>query len=195
MSTAARRTGHRAGTKVRGLQPSGEDSDSGRIRGRHGLPARVRPQGPFGAVGRTSAVPTPGSPPAGVGDIRHSIHTEGPLTFDRDRRGPRTRVLSNSPAIRATVADAAPIAPRNPLPLESTTNHAEHCPIDVSEGRKALLAGRFVCPSAACSLGPHLPRPAKPMPYDALADVARIPARRARSRRSSRRAPDWRDVA
>ena len=33
----ARRTGHRAGTKVRGLHPSGEDSDSGRIRGRHGL--------------------------------------------------------------------------------------------------------------------------------------------------------------
>ena len=49
----ARRTGHRAGTKVRGLHPSGEDSDSGRVRGRHGLSPKARDARP--AHGRDPA--------------------------------------------------------------------------------------------------------------------------------------------
>ena len=38
----ARRAGGRAGTKVRGWHPSGEDPDSGRVPGRHGLPPQAR---------------------------------------------------------------------------------------------------------------------------------------------------------
>ena len=53
MSTAARPTGHRASMKVRGLHASEEDSDSRRIRGRHGLPPQTRDARP--AQGRDPA--------------------------------------------------------------------------------------------------------------------------------------------
>ena len=66
----ARRAGGRAGTTVRGWHPSGEDPDSGRVPGRHGLPPKAR-------NARSALVrhPAPGGRKSGPAHLR--------------RRGPR----------------------------------------------------------------------------------------------------------